>query len=243
MPVTNSDIFPELNRQEIHVWWCCHDVQVTEDHWKMLDVEEQIRANRFKREGDRNRYVMVRSTLRRLISGYLGITATDLKFCYGCKGKPTLDVAHHDAELEFNVSHSHNFVLWGFSRHLALGVDVEYIQPDFQAKRIAERFFTAQEFQAFQARPRSEQQTFFYQLWTRKEASIKAKGDSLFEQIGQLEVPHHDQCTTQWSSLAHSSLRVRDLDLHQDYTAAIATFSEDPQLSCFEVSSMEGLTG
>lgn len=231
----NKDSFPSLSPKSIHLWWDeFQAIQTTASQWAILDSEEQSRAQRFKRDCDRDRYVRVRSALRQLIAGYLNISAADVRFCYGCKGKPRLDSFHHDENLEFNVSHSHNFVMWGFSRDHALGVDVEYIKPEFQAEQIAQRFFTEDEFQAFKDQPEVQQRLFFFQLWTRKEACIKARGDSLFEQISQFAVPCHEPCSSGWSSLKNDTLSVRDLDLHQNYTAAIATFSDDSQLSCFK---------
>jgi 4'-phosphopantetheinyl transferase len=237
MVENNKTSVPPLTRENIHLWWNEFQSAKTDPlQWSLLDAEERSRAQRFRRECDRDRFVQVRSTLRHLMAAYLSISATEVKFCYGCKGKPTLD-ASLDDPIEFNVSHSHNFALWGFSRHHVIGVDIEYIQPDFQAEPIAQRFFTAREFQALKTQPEIQQHQFFFQLWTRKEACIKAKGDSLFEQISQLEVPDNPRCTSRWVRLNQRALAVRDLDLHPHYRAAIATEAKDPQLFCLRADT------
>lgn len=205
----------------------------SEIEWALLDGEEQRRADRFKRQSDRSRYIWVRSILKRLIATYLNRSPNQVILDYGVKGKPLL-VDANDEQLEFNVSHSHDLVLWAFSRCQAVGVDVEYIKPNHQGLPIAKRFFTSREYQALCSRAVAEQEDFFFQLWTRKEACIKAKGQSLFEQIRHLEVPTMDCCTTEWSALVNSDLSVRDLSLDPSYKASIASFSSHASLSCFK---------
>ena len=231
-----------LQDSEIHLWWA--DLNLTETttlHWNILDPDEQARALRFKRDRDRHQYILVRSILRRLISVYVGIPAAELRFCYGGKGKPALANLLLDERIEFNVSHSHHFALWGLGRH-PLGVDVEHVKSDVQADRIAKRFFTTREYTAFQSQSPDLQRDFFYQLWTRKEACIKAKGESLFEQIGELEVPCCEGEQSRWLLLEKASLYVQNVRLHPAYAVAIASVREGLQLSCFDVNVTEGLT-
>lgn len=231
----NNIIVPTLENKDIHLWWMnCADFSPSEDEWQLLDAEEKERALRFKRPCDRDRYVLVRSILRRLIATYLEIPPHQVEFCYGDKGKPILRSSSQDESLEFNVSHSHQMALWGFSRRQALGVDVEYIKPNHQGLSIAKRFFTALEYQALQEKSEGAQREFFFQLWTRKESCIKARGESLFEKIGQLEVPAQDCCMADWRSLSQENMYVRDLKLHPHYKASIASFNNSAALSCFE---------
>ena len=246
MASTNPISLPILNPNEIHIWWAnLTRLTVTSGHWKILDASEQERALRFKRECDRDQYVLTRSLLRTLLSSYTHIPGADIRFCYGCKGKPALLANHEDDGIEFNVSHSRKIVVWGFSRS-AIGVDVEYIKSDFDADGIARRFFTEREYGALKSQPLAGQQQYFFQLWTRKESSIKALGASLFEKIGQLEVPcsqgDSDGDSGQWASLPQEPLAVRDLNLHPEYCAAIATESQGADLKCFEVNAVKGLT-
>ena len=231
----NNIIVPNLENKEIHLWWMnCASFSPSEEAWQLLDACEQKRALKFKRSCDRDRYILVRSILRRLVATYLEIPPHQVEFCYGEKGKPILHALTDDESLEFNVSHSHQMALWGFSRQQALGVDVEYIKPNHRGLSIAKRFFTTLEYQALCEKSEVEQREFFFQLWTRKESCIKARGDSLFEKIGQLEVPAQDCCVEDWRSLSQEEMYVRDVVLHPDYKASIASFNGHAPLSCFE---------
>ena len=231
----NNVIIPTLENKEIHLWWMnsSHD-SPSDQAWEILNAEEHHRALRFKRDCDRHRYVQVRSILKQLIAIYLNIPHQQVEFHYGEKGKPVLKALDSDDSLEFNVSHSHDMAVWGFSRGQALGVDVEYIKPNHQGLSIAKRFFTPREYQALQRKEKLEQQDFFFQLWTRKESCIKARGDSLFEHISHLEVPSQDCCAADWQALSHEEIYVRDLKLHPKYKASIASFHGKTPLSCFE---------
>jgi 4'-phosphopantetheinyl transferase len=69
-----------------------------------------------------------------------------------------------------------------------VGVDVERIRPMRDADRIAERFFSAREAEAFCKVPPAEQDAAFFSLWTRKEAWLKATGDGISESLSKFEV-------------------------------------------------------
>jgi 4'-phosphopantetheinyl transferase len=79
--------------------------------------------------------------------------------------------------LHFNVSHSRDLALFGFTRVSEIGADVESIRPDFATQEIANRFFRADEGRDTGAvggeRARGRP---FFNCWTRKEAYIKARG-------------------------------------------------------------------
>ncbi|MEM9135975.1 MAG: 4'-phosphopantetheinyl transferase superfamily protein [Cyanobacteria bacterium P01_F01_bin.42] len=239
MTLINS--FPYLEQKNIHLWWSfLSQCKATTQQWETLAPDEQERALRFKRDRDYQRYVITRSTLRQFLAAYLQISAAEIQFSYGDKGKPRVDESRHQQRIEFNLSHSQDLVLWGFS-HDPVGVDVEYVKPDFDAEQIARRFFTQREHAAVQAQSTARQH-FFFQLWTRKESCIKATGDSLFEQISQLEIPCTPKQCSEWLSLDQTELHVRDISLCDDYAAAIASPVSGLNLSCFEIDLSQGLT-
>ncbi len=106
------------------------------------------------------------------LSRRLGCSAEDLLFVVGDHGKPSLSTP--DAP-QFNLSHSRDVAVLAIGPK-ALGVDVEYRHRKANWRGIAERMFQAQELQALQAMPESEQSLRAVQLWTAKEAWVKATG-------------------------------------------------------------------
>ena len=62
----------------------------------------------------------------------------------------------------------------------AIGINVELIRPLSDAEGIAERFFSARETAALKALPLDQKPVGFFNLWTRKEAWLKATGEGIY---------------------------------------------------------------
>jgi 4'-phosphopantetheinyl transferase len=106
---------------------------------------------------------------------------------HGPHGKPGLH-PQHASDLQFNVSHSGDWVLLALSRSVAVGIDVESIRPLPQVLALAERYFSANEIATLRACLEAEREATFLALWTRKEAQVKALGTGLAHSLDQ-ELP------------------------------------------------------
>ncbi|HXW13581.1 MAG TPA: 4'-phosphopantetheinyl transferase superfamily protein [Terriglobia bacterium] len=166
---------------EVQVWRACLDVdaEVLERWRETLSAEEQARARRFHSPADRDRYTAGRGILRALLARYLGTSAGDFRFCLNAHGKPGLAPGDGNADLRFNVSHSHGLALFAFTWGREVGVDLELVWPTLRDDLLAERFFSAQEVAALRALPEGAGKEAFFHCWTRKEAYIKARGAGL----------------------------------------------------------------
>lgn len=201
--------FPSLKNNQVHIWRANLELPNSEIEklTTLLSTDEIVRANRFHFPQHKKRFIAARGILRQLLGNYLGINATNLVFTYGDCGKPWLT---GDFSLQFNISHSQEYVLLGFTRHHLIGVDLEYqrIMPD--ALKIAERFFSPRESQLLRETKKETQPQLFFQLWTAKEAYLKAMGTGLsgslanteialdHNQSPYLSIPEEDS-TTNWS--------------------------------------------
>jgi 4'-phosphopantetheinyl transferase len=176
----NSEHF-EFEDQEIHVWRAYLDGEEIGLHRfeETLARDEKARANRFVFPQDRNRYVAARGALRELLGRYLNRSPTELEFDYTSKGKPSLRAALNERSIQFNVAHSRGLALLAFALGRNLGIDVEFVRPEFPADEIAERYFSPKEVMELRTLPRSLRAEGFYLCWTRKEAYIKATGEGL----------------------------------------------------------------
>ena len=110
--------------------------------------------------------------LRETLAAYLGVDADDLRIERNAAGKPYLA----DAALEFNISHSADALLIGLSRGQALGVDIEGGGRTRPYLEIARRYFTADEATALAGLPAERLARGFVELWSAKEAVLKAIG-------------------------------------------------------------------
>ncbi len=128
-----------------------------------------------------------RMTLRTVLGAYLDTPAAGIELSIGEHGRPGL-AASHDATLGFNWSHSGDHALIAVGRGVTPGVDVERKRPRPRALDIARRFFSADETAALSALPATDIDSAFLQLWTAKEAVLKAVGHGLSFGLDRLSI-------------------------------------------------------
>ena len=116
-----------------------------------------------------------RQPLLALLARYLGVDAADVRLAEGEHGRPALDPVHGDA-FDFNWSHSGERALVALAHGLAPGIDLERRRERANALEIARRFFTADEAAWLEALDESERSAAFLELWTAREAVLKALG-------------------------------------------------------------------
>jgi 4'-phosphopantetheinyl transferase len=175
-----SEPAPALANDEVHVW--CQTLSSSwtksDELYLVLSPDEQDRANRFKVEHARDQFIGARVVLRCLLAGYLGMEAGDLVFSYQANGKPQL-AALQGERLEFNLSHSGDFVVCAVAWKRNLGVDIEQIRADVGYEDIVHAHFSAREIEELTRLPPDQRRHAFFAAWTRKEAYVKALGEGL----------------------------------------------------------------
>ncbi len=128
-----------------------------------------------------------RQPLRSVLGAYLGITADRVTLTNGEHGKPALTEAH-DPSLGFNWSHSGSHALIAVARRIAPGIDLEQMRVRPRALEIARRYFSADETAALAALPVPARDAAFLDLWTAKEAVLKALGRGLAFGLDRLSI-------------------------------------------------------
>ncbi|MCO5101799.1 MAG: 4'-phosphopantetheinyl transferase superfamily protein [Burkholderiaceae bacterium] len=156
-------------------------------HRSRLDRAEQERAARFRREDDRMRFIVARSTRIELLAARLRVEPCALAFHEDAHGKPHVRTAQGRSQ-PFNSSHSGNWVLHAFAG-TPIGVDVECVAPamakldDFAwVLSPAERSFVL-------AHDAPEQRAAaMATVWVRKEAYVKALGEGLSRSLPDIGI-------------------------------------------------------
>jgi 4'-phosphopantetheinyl transferase len=173
-----NSVGDELGADEAHVWTASLDqpANVIAKLAPLLSQDEYQRAMRYYRPIDRDRFIVGRGILRKIISAYLALPAGQLRFTYNEYGKPAVSDDQNDRALNFNLSHSAELVLYAVTIKRAVGIDIEYIREDFATLEIAELFFSKDEVAALKSLPTDQRTAGFFNCWSRKEAFIKAKG-------------------------------------------------------------------
>lgn len=132
---------------------------------------EQARAARFRQTADAHRHLIGRGVLRYALGRLCGVTPAAVRFSMSDRGKLTVDEGP-----SFNISHSGNEVLVALAPRGRLGVDVEAVRQHDDLFDMARVSFVASEVEAMQREPRDGQLRYFYRVWARKEAMLKALG-------------------------------------------------------------------
>jgi len=161
-----------LPPNEIHLWRASLDVsdQLTANLRALLDHNELRRADRFRVPDAARRFIAARAVLRTLLGRVTGTDPAAVEFEYGESGKPSVAGAPH-----FNASDSGDTVVVAMAS-ADIGVDVERLRPVSNRDRLARRICTAFELDRLAAIPDHELDSTLLQLWTVKEAALKAVG-------------------------------------------------------------------
>ncbi|GLQ88444.1 4'-phosphopantetheinyl transferase family protein [Dyella flagellata] len=128
-----------------------------------------------------------REPLRALLGIYLGLPAEAVALVEGEHGKPQL-AEPWDRWLQFNWSHSGEAALVAIARDCSPGVDIERLRPRPRAMQLAERFFHPEETAALAKLDESRREQAFLQLWTAKEAVLKALGRGIAFGLQRLQL-------------------------------------------------------
>ncbi len=217
-------------RKEVHIWRIELDCtpSIVAALWDELSPEEQDRARRLQLLKLRERWVVARGALRRILGKYLRSAPQALKFRIGTYGKPEL--VRPPESIFFSLTHTCDLALLAVATSGRVGVDAEYINRDVEFGEMIRSFFAYAEADAIMALPRRQQLRAFFATWTRKEAFIKAVG-------GGLSMPLHRFVVTvdpgeparlisvDWDNPGHWSL----VDIAEPHiAAAVAVEDRDP---------------
>jgi len=228
---------------EVHVWRAVLDRPAEEQASlaQTLSPEEEERAARFYFEQDGRRFVAGRAILRTLLGRYLEAPPGAIQFQYGPQGKPSLAAGCGDGSLRFNLSHSHDLALYAFARRRAVGVDVERLRALSDVAAMARRFFSPREVAAVQAARAERRETVFLEIWTRKEAYIKALGEGLSRPLRGFSVALGEERApllhVEGDEAEAGRWRLQPLFPDPAYTAAVAVEGDGWKLSCWRVTA------
>ena len=186
-----------------------------------LSKDELARAERFRFPELAHRYRVGRYLLRDLIAARTGISARDIRFSVGKKGKPYLPGGP-----AFNMSDSRSIVLIGIAAEGNLGIDIEHIQPSGDLNHLAERYFSLDERASLRGLQEPERTRAFFRAWTRKEALVKAVGGGLSIPLDAFSVSIDKNPANALLSGDGEAVRgtwyVRSLSIAADCEAAVA---------------------
>jgi 4'-phosphopantetheinyl transferase len=145
-----------------------------------LSLEERARQARFRFARDRRDFAVAHALLRRALSAQFQLPPDEWTFVSGTHGKPLLDASlAARTHLSFNLAHTDGLVACIVTRDQDVGIDVEAIDRHTDALELARRHFSPVEIADIEQCPEGARQIRFIEIWTLKEAYVKAVGDGL----------------------------------------------------------------
>ena len=231
-----------LKANDVHVWCAPLDPSdaVFQELRNLLARDESEKASRFYFETDRRHFTVAHGFLRKLLGDYLGIAPQDIRFSQSEYGKPSLVESINHLDLSFNLAHSGKLVLYALTLNRRIGVDLEYVRPEFTTNEIARRYFSPLEVAELDKLPANLRHHAFFTCWTRKEAFIKAMGIGLSLPLDQFDVTIHPAepaalLHTHWNHEEASRWSLQTLDAGPGYAAAVASEGHEWQLSTWSL--------
>ncbi len=207
-----------------HVW--LFSLKIAPDELKNLErhlnQEDMDRANRFKFAIHRHKFIAAHGKLNFILGNYLKQQPSRIRFIKNEYGKPFV----RDNPLFFNLSHSGELGILAVSKRFEVGVDIEYIRPEFAELKIAKRFFSENEVNELMALPAEQQKPGFFNCWSRKEAYIKGQGKGLSIPLHLFDVSLAPDKPARLLDArddpsALKRWRLIDLEAHPEYAAAL----------------------
>jgi 4'-phosphopantetheinyl transferase len=151
----------------------------------VLSDDERAQFNRFHFARDARDYAAAHELLRRTLSRDDPRPPDRWRFDKDANGKPFL-IERGMCRATFSLSHTHGMVACAVTQDADVGVDVECVERDVDAADIAARFFAPSETAQLMTLGEEARRGRFFELWTLKEALVKALGTGMAAALDQL---------------------------------------------------------
>jgi 4'-phosphopantetheinyl transferase len=179
-----EDEVPSLAQDEVHLWHTSVADFITTpiERWTELLCEDELqRFQSIVSQRLQNEYVLARALCRITLSRYEpSIPPRMWRFERNPWGRPHVVLPSNARPLDFNLAHSYGVVVMAVT-YLGreVGVDLEAVDPAHAGLDIARLYFAPTELAAIQRLPLVHQVERFFEIWSAKEAYIKARGFGL----------------------------------------------------------------
>ena len=216
----------------VDVWWARrHDA--ADGHIALLDDTERQRWAGYRRDADRERFLVGCGLAKTVIAAWTGQRPAEMSFDRTCPqcGRPHGKPAVRHGDVEFSVAHSGDLVVMAVAT-APVGVDVEQLEGrtrplgrDGDPDALARLTLADTERAALAAVPPPGRARAFLVAWTRKEAVTKATGDGLRAAFRDVIVAadHGRPRLVAWPyPQTPKSVSLHDLDTEAGYVAALA---------------------
>ena len=168
----------------IDLFYCLNNNKIvsSDSIFQYLRKEEIERASRFLFTKDKILYMNSHAFLNRELSKRTKVNFENLNISTNQFDKPYVS----GSSTFFNLSQSHNFWSIGFCEGVEIGIDIEWINEKKNFGDIIHYYFTAKE--QTEVEEAKVPVSKFFEIWTRKEALLKALGVGISYPLNQIDV-------------------------------------------------------
>ena len=188
---------------EVHIWFrdtASLDDEAVKSTEQYLSTEEIDRGSRFRFENDRRDFSAAHDLLRRALSRYADKSPSDWRFATNDYGKPSLEnVDLKGRPLSFSLSHTSGCVVCAITSDVQIGVDVERVDHSRPVQEIADRYFAKEEAAWLRRCSDDQRNVRFVELWTLKEAFLKAIGVGVSGSLSEISFQFDDHTNIEFS--------------------------------------------
>lgn len=173
----------------VHVWLApealAEDPATAPKLQALLSDDELAQQQRFAVESPRRQHLVARALQRTVLSHFVpSVAPCDWRFEIHEKGRPFI-ASGQAPGLDFNIAHTVGMVVMAAGFEVRVGVDVEALARR-RSMEIARRYFSSREIAGLEALPVDAQARRFLELWTLKEAYLKAIGTGIAGGLGTM---------------------------------------------------------
>ncbi len=155
-----------------------------------LSPAERARADAFRYQRDRRRFVARRSLLRHWIADLLGCTPASVPIVAGAFGKPLLP----GTGLHCSASHADGVALLAVSADHPVGCDIVREDASLPFAALVEQVFSPAERRAWHGLSEALRPARFFEIWACKEAIVKAHGCGIALPLARLSISVKTGC-------------------------------------------------
>jgi 4'-phosphopantetheinyl transferase len=221
---------------EVHVWVArlegAADLPRLAGYRNWLDEPEQRRLDRLATAALKAEFLLTRALCRETLSRYADVAPPDWRFELNAYGKPSIAAPAVPLALKFNLSNARTIVACAVTVDAEVGIDIEPWKQPQDALPISPQVFSAAELRALRDCDPGERSRRFHELWTLKEACVKACGQGLSMDpaliaIDPRAVPIR---ATSVPPMAYDAARwhFEQLDVGPDHLLAVAVAGSEP---------------
>lgn len=146
---------------------------------EILSAEERERYLRISLASVRTRFAQSHVFVRETLSRFAPVKPGDWEFGAEEFGRPFIRGPADGLGLDFNLSHTRDYAACVVTDGARCGIDIELIRPPSYLMPIARRQFASEECAELEKLEEEARLRRFFELWTEKEAWVKARGQGL----------------------------------------------------------------